>query len=155
MLISCDYCKKEFNKKPSQIKMYKTHYCSNDCYNKNKVKSVKVYCSTCNQEIIKMPSDIKKSKTGDLFCSHSCSAKKTNITRSLYKSAYRSKAFRELPNHCEICGYNKLINILQVHHKDRDRTNNDINNLQILCPTCHHENHFEQKDGMYASLKCN
>lgn len=26
---------------------------------------------------------------------------------------------------------------LEVHHKDGDKTNNDLSNLQLLCPNCH------------------
>lgn len=26
---------------------------------------------------------------------------------------------------------------LQLHHKDGDRTNNEIDNLTYLCPNCH------------------
>jgi hypothetical protein len=26
---------------------------------------------------------------------------------------------------------------LEVHHKDGDRTNNSLENLQLLCPNCH------------------
>lgn len=41
---------------------------------------------------------------------------------------------------CEICGcvdwMGKPLK-LQVHHRDGNRDNNDLNNLQILCPNCH------------------
>ena len=46
---------------------------------------------------------------------------------------------------CERCGYNKL-EILQVHHKDRNRLNNDLNNLELICPNCHYEEHHLHKD---------
>ena len=26
---------------------------------------------------------------------------------------------------------------LEIHHKDGDRTNNSLENLQLLCPNCH------------------
>ena len=41
---------------------------------------------------------------------------------------------------CEHCGtttwLGQPIN-LEVHHKDGDRTNNSLENLQLLCPNCH------------------
>jgi hypothetical protein len=43
--------------------------------------------------------------------------------------------------------------VLQVHHRDRDRTNNEPVNLEVLCPTCHDEDHFFSKDGKWSS-KC-
>ena len=41
---------------------------------------------------------------------------------------------------CEICGCVDCMGKplkLQVHHRDGNRDNNDLNNLQILCPNCH------------------
>lgn len=38
--INCDYCGVTFNMKPSRIKKYKTHYCSQDCFYKGRRKDV-------------------------------------------------------------------------------------------------------------------
>lgn len=41
---------------------------------------------------------------------------------------------------CEICKNTEWLNkpiALQTHHIDGDRTNNELNNLQLLCPNCH------------------
>lgn len=41
---------------------------------------------------------------------------------------------------CEICGvreWNGKPLVLHVDHVDGDRTNNELNNLMILCPNCH------------------
>jgi RNase P subunit RPR2 len=49
---------------------------------------------------------------------------------------------------CEKCGYDKVSGILIVHHKDRDRTNNNLSNLIVLCPNCHAIEHYcENKNG--------
>lgn len=45
---------------------------------------------------------------------------------------------------CERCGYNKK-EILHVHHKDRDRNNNGLENLELICPNCHYEEHYLSK----------
>ena len=39
---------------------------------------------------------------------------------------------------CQACGY---IGVYDIHHKDRDYNNNKIDNLIILCPTCHAKIH--------------
>lgn len=44
---------------------------------------------------------------------------------------------------CNRCGYNKEPKILGVHHKDRDRNNNDLINLEVLCPNCHSLEHMK------------
>ena len=41
---------------------------------------------------------------------------------------------------CEICGLSEWNGVpipLQCHHKDSDRSNNELDNLQLLCPNCH------------------
>jgi len=43
-------------------------------------------------------------------------------------------------NRCEICGiseWNGKQLVCQLHHIDGDTTNNELSNLQILCPNCH------------------
>ena len=41
---------------------------------------------------------------------------------------------------CECCNntyWNGVPIPLEVHHKDGNKTNNELDNLQILCPNCH------------------
>lgn len=41
---------------------------------------------------------------------------------------------------CERCGLKNWLNgliPLELHHKDGDHYNNDLDNLEILCPNCH------------------
>lgn len=41
---------------------------------------------------------------------------------------------------CEICGiseWNKMSISLQLHHKNGNHNDNNLDNLQILCPNCH------------------
>lgn len=41
---------------------------------------------------------------------------------------------------CENCGlteWNNELIPLEVHHKDGDHLNNELDNLQLLCPNCH------------------
>jgi 5-methylcytosine-specific restriction endonuclease McrA len=65
-------------------------------------------------------------------------------------SSYRERALRELPNECKNCGYKTYPEILEVNHIDCDRSNNDITNLEILCPTCHSEYHFTTRTGCWS-----
>lgn len=37
----------------------------------------------------------------------------------------------------QICGWDEDTRILEVHHINSDRSNNDLSNLMILCPICH------------------
>lgn len=41
---------------------------------------------------------------------------------------------------CELCDNSLWLNKpikLEVHHKDGNRTNNNLDNLMLLCPNCH------------------
>ena len=50
---------------------------------------------------------------------------------------YRKIAFNDYEHKCAVCGWNEDERILEVHHIDSNRENNEIDNLIILCPTCH------------------
>jgi 5-methylcytosine-specific restriction endonuclease McrA len=39
---------------------------------------------------------------------------------------------------CDLCG---SIERLHLHHKDRNRKNNDLSNIQLLCASCHYKIH--------------
>lgn len=56
---------------------------------------------------------------------------------------YSSRAREAKGNTCERC--NILLNFTTrkwgVHHKDRDRTNNKLENLELLCSRCHNLEH--------------
>lgn len=59
---------------------------------------------------------------------------------------------------CERCGFGDL-RVLIIHHKDRNRKNNNRMNLEVICPNCHFLEHYLAKDGMYSlrsggSLRC-
>lgn len=65
------------------------------------------------------------------------------FTRNSYKKNGRTAAtpLIKLRGHkCENCGLTEWQGQpikLEVHHKDGNRSNNELNNLQLLCPNCH------------------
>lgn len=58
--------------------------------------------------------------------------------------ALKLRLMRERGKKCERCGYSKY-EILQVHHKNRNRLDNRTENLEIICPNCHYEEHLLKK----------
>ncbi len=42
---------------------------------------------------------------------------------------------------CSTCGHDGKERRLEVHHKDKDKTNNKESNLTVLCRTCHNKLH--------------
>lgn len=60
------------------------------------------------------------------------------------KRAYHYRAVNQIkrwciPFVCERCESQVSI---EVHHIDRDVTNNDIDNLEVLCRRCHEQEHI-------------
>ena len=106
-----------------------------------------VLCSYCGQKVEKFKSKLRNSRHNIYFCNRLCKEKAQQIgglkiiQPSHYKdgrASYRKRAFRVLENKCSVCGYS-IKEVLEVHHKDNDRKNNKISNLDILCPTHHIE----------------
>lgn len=52
---------------------------------------------------------------------------------------------------CIRCGLDES-KILEVHHKDRDRTNNELENLEVICPNCHKLEHAGNRKGRPKGL---
>ena len=91
-------------------------------------------CKNCGVEFTYRVSDSK-----GLYCSHDCFV--DAVRRDA--SDYRVKAFYHYKAECDECGEteSKLI----VHHRDRNRLNSDIDNLQILCNPCHSKKHYADR----------
>ncbi len=66
-------------------------------------------------------------------------------------SKYRATALSVKEQKCERCGYNKHPEILIVHHIDRNRKNGVKENLELLCPNCHEEEHLLKADGRFKN----
>lgn len=56
-------------------------------------------------------------------------------------SGYRQTAFENHGRECEDCGVSEN---LHVHHKDRDQSNNDPENLVVLCEEHHWDRHRDE-----------
>lgn len=147
MLVKCDYCGIEVDKKPSYIKNNlakgRKNYCSNDCKKLGQFKGKLYPCGTCGKEIYKTPSEIKKSKSGEVFCSKSCACSFNNsLLRSKENNpnwkdgGYVKVAYNTYSSVCSICGFDD-VDALQIHHIDQNRSNNEVDNLIILCANHH------------------
>jgi len=86
-------------------------------------------------------------------CSRYCANKhrkgikyKSNSPKDKVKTQrlLKIRLLRRKGNKCERCGFGKY-QILQIHHKDKNRDNNNLDNLELLCPNCHCEEHYLEK----------
>jgi len=66
---------------------------------------------------------------------------------------YRDKAIDEYGDGCLHCGIGYKANYIEVHHIDGDRTNNDLENLTVLCKKCHGNAHSSNDQPPYLPEK--
>ena len=157
--LKCKQCSQTFTRPKHEIQKVLNgkqavtlDFCCRKCSNLAKIRKIIVSCAQCGKTISRLSSQIKKTKNKLSFCNRSCAAIYNNEHRKFLKSnkvTYRPNALKHFPHVCNICGYNKYLAVLQIHHKDKNRRNNTLNNLEILCPTCHEERHFIEKTGRY------
>jgi len=98
---------------------------------KNKIDN----CELCNKEFEHYSWDSQK------YCSRDC----YNFRNGIQKKLKRGTAYyKDLLNKssCE-CGETKPY-LLQIHHIDGNHNNNDKDNLEIVCPTCHVKRHLKK-----------
>lgn len=137
----CSLCKIPIYRRPKELKdRAGVAYCSMVCYGLSCRKEQP--CIVCGVFIL---AGMNK-KT----CSRACANK--NRSGSTYKGrplkdkvttsrVLKAKIILERGAKCERCGFQSE-RILQVHHKDRDRSNNNMANLELICPNCHCEEHY-------------
>lgn len=112
-------------------------------------KNTLVECAYCGKQFYKKNSRLE-TKSGLHFCcrEHKDLAQRlssgqqfNNLRPEHYGKEdikeYRLNAFRNYIHECSICHWNEDEDILEVHHIDENRNNNNLNNLIILCPICH------------------
>jgi len=142
----CEICNNTFFIKEFHAKKNWGKYCSIECRSKSQFNGKWVECSNCGKEIYRTPRDYKKSKSKRFFCSVSCHCVWENKNVRCGENApnwiagenvYRDLVRRyKIPLKCRECGISDE-RVLVVHHKDGNRKNNSIDNLEWLCCNCH------------------
>lgn len=146
---SCPQCKCEFiTRKPT--KGWNQIFCSRECRTSYDRQGSTVNCWECGKSVYRKLSYLKRSRNNVFFCSRECKDKAqsyesncTIIQPPHYhtgKASYRSIAFRNYEHCCAVCKYS-YCRSLHVHHIDKNRNNNNISNLIILCSNHHGEVH--------------
>ena len=145
IILRCEECGYEWTTKAQNIlylsEKQQQHQCPN-CNTINSKNGKYVYCAWCGKKIYRSKYQIEHNKTNFFYCSRTCGNLHKNALREESgefdgSKNYRKKAFNNYPHECKVCGWNEDERILEVHHIDGNRENNNIDNLCILCPTCH------------------
>lgn len=141
---ACLVCGKSIYRRPGEIERGKGRvFCTQACFGLS--QRVETPCVVCGSPILAGANK----KTCGRACSNKNSAGiKYKIGRPkdnvVSQRSLKLRLIEARGSACERCGYVKT-EILHVHHKDRDRTHNELENLELICPNCHFEEHYLEK----------
>lgn len=141
MLRNCQRCGRQFKRYAGHLAQ---KFCSLQCVKSPPLEAR--LCEYCGIEFI-------PKKVGIRFCTKACGSKSRWQGKDTRVRQTRKTQLLQSSPKCSRCGYFKVSGILQLHHKDRNQDNNSFGNLELLCPNCHEEEHFENKDGRYHREK--
>ena len=164
----CKNCETPFDALIKEVNRGNGSFCSQSCANsyigRNRLWAVGAWltCAYCGEVFLRAKSKLKQSKSGLFFCcrEHKDQAQRIGGIEAIqpdhYGSGggahnYRNRTLSTYPHECTRCGYSDYPAILIAHHKDHDRSNNNISNLELLCPICHE---LEHKLGIIVQNKC-
>ena len=138
---TCSVCSTPIYRRPIELEKSKNHsYCSSACYGKASRKEKP--CIVCGALIL--------AGANKKTCSRTCANKnRAGICYSGRAPKDKVKTQRILKvrlftlkgKQCWRCGFS-ISQVLVVHHIDRNRNNNSLKNLEILCPNCHAMEHY-------------
>lgn len=133
-----------------KLKNSQEKFCSSSCaaiYN-NKRRRKKQYCINCGKELTDAQhkfcsSECQKNYNHNVFIEKWKNGEEDGLKGEYGISSHIRRYLFEKNNcKCEICGWGQENQFthkvpLEIHHKDGDYTNNNEENLQLLCPNCH------------------
>lgn len=151
--LACANCGKQFNVTPTEFRT-RTH-CSRECQSQAR-GPVRKQCFWCNASITVIRKKLKEHN----FCSHDCWSRFRFSDRTLHPRYTGGRGVGRdgyIRVHVEGRGRvqehrlvmeqhlgRRLVESEIVHHKDRNPSNNDINNLELLSASEHAELHANE-----------
>jgi len=124
--LQCKQCGKIFYKTKLVIYNFKNpnhtssgNFCSRKCMGLSQINKQKVICTNCGKGFEKLPTEIKKSKTGNYFCSRSCSVSYNNKHKT--HGNRRSKLEKWLQEQLTI-----LYPELDIHYNQKSVINSEL-----------------------------
>ena len=161
-VVECLVCAVEFYAKPSHQKKGWGKYCSITCRTRSQFTGKQVHCFICRKAIYRSLKDLRSSKSGNFFCNKTCQTIWRNTIlftgenhinwkhgRSAYRRILKSTGSVQI---CALCKTDDK-RLLIVHHIDKNRTNNNVNNLKWLCHNFHYfVHHYDEARSRLMTL---
>jgi HNH endonuclease len=153
LIVACERCGKQFRRHNGHINQ---RFCSVTCVRDSRPSPRTFFCKHCGKNVTQ-----KLGQKDKQFCSVSCARKyandlkrETNRKNGIYPNSREAKrAILETSAGCVRCGWSNITEILEIHHRDLNRGNNHISNLELLCPTCHTMEHYLTGTGQFTNNK--
>ncbi len=138
---TCSICDTPIYRRPAEIKQSREGlFCSQACYGISCRKEKP--CIICGTLIL--------AGANKKTCGRACANKhrigiqyKINRPKdnAVGQKSLKLQLLKYRGKKCERCDYKKY-QILQIHHKNKNRKDNGLKNLELLCPNCHMEIHY-------------
>lgn len=149
-VLKCKACLKQFY--VPRYRVEKAKFCSVECQNHRQYERFFFTCEGCGKQCEDSPSRRNYKKK---FCSMECRChtRKSDKERRLEIKAHnilkrgtnlrglRRYFFTIYEKKCAICSYDEYDFCLDLHHIDKDCTNNLPDNIIVLCVICHRKLH--------------
>lgn len=133
------FCKKcTYGTRKTDVKDNETFIVQKSRSRTTRVRAIKSKCSVCGREYLRRAcEEYKTSICNQCIC---------NVNGKLsYTTGIGDYVIRAFEAYKRICFHCKSEENLEVHHIDFDRTNNQIENLQVLCKSCHKKIHWKER----------
>lgn len=158
---NCKHCKKEFDFKSTSEKANHSRWCeyNPDKKTENVLSALKkrhdnqfgnfikitVSCDCCGKDFLVEEREHLFPSKEKYFCSRKCAnSVGGKAKRDKYGlTSYTSIAKEHYEEKCIVCGFDEIV---EVHHIDENRNNNDIKNLVFLCPNHHYLLHRKKSE---------
>lgn len=149
MVVTCSRCNEPFRRHNGHVTQ---KFCSHAC---RFPKPARRRCMHCTEWF--RP---RRANPNQECCSRECSRRRwsqqrklTNRNSGIWCNEREAKAelLKQQKGACKSCGWNRTPEVLELHHKDRNRKNKRLSNLELICPNCHAEDHFRDKTGQFKN----
>lgn len=142
--VTCQFCGSKFKAFKHEERKFCSHSCSASANNPKKIKKTKAetHCLNCNKQL-----EDKQHK----YCSNTCQHEYQ--TSDIYKKIengditldyrhYKKYLIEKYGEKCMKCGWEERNpstgNVpIELEHIDGNSENNNLSNLELLCPNCH------------------
>jgi hypothetical protein len=121
--LKCEKCNNPFKREKHYVQSYikkgMKNFCSLKCMNLNTLSKIIAPCGWCGKEVKRVLNQVQKSKSGKIFCDHTCACSYTSTHKT--KGVRRSKLEIYLESKLQY-QYPKL----EIHFNRKDAINSEL-----------------------------